>query len=75
MNSYVPLMNDKIKTLGHFADQALQAASSYDFFRILCLYCILYIKRMPILQTLLDSWIKDLQDHHLSKYFLSERKQ
>lgn len=61
---YALLLNDRLKTLGHFADQPLQATSDYDFFCNLCLNCIPFIKRVSLLQPLLNSWDKELQDYH-----------
>jgi hypothetical protein len=63
-SSYVSLLNDKLKILGHFADQALQATSEYDFFRLLCLNFIPCIKRMSSLEDLLGLWENNLRDHH-----------
>lgn len=63
-SSYVLLLDDRLKPLGHFADQILQSTADYDVFRTLCINWTPCIKRVQLLQPLNKGWDENLQDYH-----------
>jgi hypothetical protein len=63
-NSYTSLLEKKLKPLGHFADQALQSQSAYDFFRITCLYCVPFLHQDTSLEPLRENWFQERNDYY-----------
>lgn len=63
-SSYILLLNDRLKPLGHFADQVLQSTADYDIFRTLCVNWTPFIKRVQLLQPLNTVWDENLQAYH-----------
>lgn len=63
-SSYILLLNDRLKPLGHFADQVLQSTVDYDIFRTLCVNWTPFIKRVQLLQPLNTIWDENLQAYH-----------
>lgn len=62
-SSYVLLLDDRLKPLGHFADEALQAASDYDVFRLISVDWVLGVKRSLLLKPLRNLWDENLQEY------------
>lgn len=62
-SSYVLLLDDRLKPLGHFADEALQATLDYDFFRLLCVNWVSSIQQSPLLKPLRNLWNSNLQEY------------
>src|ERR1700761_4469727 len=62
-SSYVLLLDDKLKLLGHFTDEVFQASSDYDVFYALSVNWIPCIKQQTILQPLRNLWDSHLREH------------
>lgn len=63
-SNYVLLLDDRLKSLGHFADQILQSPGDYDVFRILCINWVPFVKRVQLLQPLSNVWDEHVQEYH-----------
>lgn len=65
-SSHVLFLNDKLKALGHFADQVFEAISDYEVFHIISTCWVPAVKRAPILQPLRSLWDKSLHEYQQS---------
>lgn len=63
-SNYVLLLDNRLKPLGHFADQALQSTADYDFFRFLCVNWTPCIKQVQLLLPVKKRWDENLQKYH-----------
>lgn len=63
-SNYVLLLGDRLKSLGHFADQTLQSTADYDFFRFLCVNWTPCIKQVQLLLPVKKRWDENLQAYH-----------
>jgi hypothetical protein len=63
-SNYVLLLDDRLKPLGYFADQALQSTADYDFFRFLCVNWTPCIKQVQLLFPVKKRWDESLQEYH-----------
>lgn len=63
-SNYVLLLDERLKPLGHFADQILQSTVDYDVFRFLCVNWTPCIKRVQLLFPVKKRWDENLQVYH-----------
>jgi len=72
-SSYALLLDDRLKPLGYFADEALQAVSDYDVFRLILVDWFASAKQSVLLNPLQNLWDENFQKY-LQQYNKTKKR-